>query len=892
MLTQPAAFIESLGWLIALMLAALLPGLPAMRRSNHTGWIIAFCATRLLVSAGGLVGLAGTGATRELTAILSGTLLWEFARRTWNDTRPLRISGITHIVALECFALIFAANAGAGWTATLGWLLPVAVVVATLPVLLGGGAVVLLWRCFDRSAMRVSAIGFGLYGLGTAAGPVGAIGPVAPWLAAAGFAGVCFNVPAMRGRVAFAWIGGLLATFAVGPLVIAENLRGIATDQHAELLDRAQQAVAPLPGRSMAGLEAEGAPGVQARTVLREHLKNLRPSDALLREVSVWTLRGGRRLTLDLADDGNAAWMDSREAAPVETEQATGLRPFIVRAGARVIVHGPISAGPLETPVAWLALDYPEVFWAMQRDHVQRNGVVFMAVLAGFCAMGFVLTGRQAIENAQRLEIERVQAADKAKTEFLAFLGHELRTPLQTILGRAELLRAQPTAARHANAIEEQGRLLLRLVTDLLDLGTIEAGRFELRPQPFSLRALLTALEDETRAQADAAGLTLTCVVHDLVPDSLLGDDLRLRQILGNLLGNAVKYTTSGGVSLEIVREATESTDVFLAIRVRDTGPGLPPEKIPQLFTLFTRLDSGETFTREGTGVGLALVRRLCSLMGGTVVVANHPEGGAEFTVRLAFPLGSSGVAPRPASGPSSVLPSLAILLAEDHTATRELLTEALTAAGHHVVAVSDGDAALAVAEVNVFDAAVLDINLPRRDGIALARALRARYPAILVIGCSAEALPAMRETALAAGMNELLVKPVGLEMLIRSLGSKPRANSDSVFARLRSADSVGRVRTLLRAEWPRLSVAAEKSHSAGDRDAFKKCAHYLRSSALLLGDQPLLDLCGRLAAEDPPAGNNHPRVMLEELEAHFAKWSAEPNSPVTSEAPVRKFVT
>lgn len=873
-----AAALESLGWLLALMFAALLPGLPAMRRRSHTGWLIAFCATRLLVAAQGLVSTSWSGETRELVAILCGMLLWEYARRVWNDTHARRVSAATHVVAVECFALILAANAAAGWTATLGWLLPVTILVATLPIALGGAAVLLLWRCFDDRALRLAVVGLGLFGVGAAAGPIAIVGAIAPWLAVTGLAGVCFSVATIRGRVAFVWMGGLLVTFAGGPLVIAQILRGIETDQHAELLDRVQQSVASLQGRAVAGLDAEGAPGIQTRAMLQEHLKNLRRSDALFRDVSVWKLRGNRRLTLDLTDGSNGRWIDHREAAPTEAVQATGLRPFIVRAGERVVVHGPLQSSSLETPVAWLTLDYPEAFWSLRRDHARRNGVGLIGIFAGFCAMGFVLSGRQAIENAQRIEIERVQAADKAKTEFLAFLGHELRTPLQTILGRAELLRGQPDAARHAAAIENQGQLLLRLVTDLLDLGMIEAGRFELRPQSFSLRALVRAIEADTRPLADAAGLAFVTTVDAAVPDALIGDEMRLRQILANLLGNAVKYTPTGRVSLAIRAEMNDDRTVHLSLQVRDTGPGLAAEKIPQLFTLFTRLDSGATFTREGTGVGLALVRRLCSLMGGTVTAANHPEGGAEFTVQLALPLANPDELSSAKIPAQSVTPALAVLIAEDNTATRELLSEALTFAGHDVVAVGDGEGALAAANARAFDVAVLDINLPRRDGVAVARLLRARYPKLRIVGCSAEALPAMRDTALAAGMNELLVKPVSLDSLVRAIsvdGSTP--TDESVFGRLRSVDSKARIRAGLGAEWRQLWSTAEKSHAAGDSEAFGKCAHYLQSSALLLGDEALLELCHRLSAAGAETEGAEARArLLAEFERHLNRWPGE----------------
>jgi signal transduction histidine kinase/CheY-like chemotaxis protein len=887
MTSSLVVFSECLAWLVALMLAALVPSSTVTRRWSHAGWMIAFCAAQLLVTAQELVGPRWSSGTRNIIAIIGGMLLWEFARRIWNDTRSRRISPATHLVALECLALTAAAYGAADTGPTPGWFLPLELILAALPALLGGATAFLLWRCFDRAALRIAAVGLGLYGLGAAAGPVAIIGPVAPWLLVGGLARICWAVPATRTRPALVWLAGLLLTFAAGPLIIATNLRRLDAAQNADLLARAQHAVAPLQGWNAASLDVNRALPVERRRGLREHVENFRRHDPLLRDAMLWKLRGNRIVTLDLTRNGSGEFVDLRAATREEIAHAPALKPFITRSSAfsvgapQVTAHGPITVAPLQTPVAWLALNYSEAFWTIRRDHARRSGVALIGLLAGFCAMGFVLAGRQAIESAQHLEIARVRAADKAKNEFLAFLSHELRTPLQTILGRAELLRTQTGAARHAAAIETQGRLLLRLVTDLLDLGTIEAGRFELRPQPFSLRALFAAIDDETRPVAESADLAFVYKLDDTVPDALVGDEMRLRQVLGNLLRNAIKYTPQGQVSLEVTCEKVEGNTVHLLMRVRDTGPGLPPKKIPQLFTLFTRIDTGDTFTREGTGVGLALVRRLCSLMNGTVAAANHPDGGAEFTVHIPFPLAASHASSLPASVASSAPRSHVILIAEDHNATRELLAEALAAAGHEVIAVSDGDAALAVAEQRVLDAVVLDINLPRRDGVAVARVLRQRNPALRIIGCSAEALPSMRETALAAGMDELLVKPVSLAVLAHAIAPADTLISEqSVFARLRSAETSARIRNLIRTEWPALRAAAESACSRGDTAALKNCAHYLQSTALLLSDETLLELCRRLSAAVPAPDNNNTRAVLSAFERHLATWSAESPEP------------
>ena len=298
--------------------------------------------------------------------------------------------------------------------------------------------------------------------------------------------------------------------------------------------------------------------------------------------------------------------------------------------------------------------------------------------------------------------------------------------------------------------------------------------------------------------------------------------------------------------------------------------------------------------------MGLALARRLCTLMEGTVTAANRPAGGAEFTVRLAFPLPEKPAEPprgcqlivdnlispvavnRPAPTESA---GVRVLLAEDNTATRELLAEALAALGHEVVAVADGPAALIATDSRVFDVAVLDINLPGVDGIALARQLRGRHAKMRIVGCSAEALPAVRDAAFAAGFDEFLVKPVSLDTLARAVGRATTA--PNLFDRLNSPEAAARTRALLAREWPRLRAETETALAAGDAAATRRLAHYLQSSALLLADAALLELCRRLSTAPASAVGQNPRAPFDDIAQHFAAWKA-PLPPSPSSATTR----
>lgn len=859
---ENVAVLQCLGWLTVLTFAALAPSLPGMPGRPHAGWLLAFCAMRLLAGVQAFV-LAGSDAPlRRFAAVVVGMLLWEFARRIRNDSADRRLSAVTHVAGLEAMALAQVGGMAEDGD-TPGWLLPIEVLLTSLPVLLGGGALLLIWRRLERPSLRLAVMGLGLSGV-EATGPVTtAVATIAPWLAAIGCGIFCFSHGTARTRPALGCVAGLLLTIAVGPPIMDLRIRDVDAHAQDELLRRVQQAAAPLQGSIAARLvranEAPSPISAETKRGLHEHLQRLRVADSLLREARIWRPIGDRRSLLASTSEGPGGF-DLSPTTADERRIAAGSRPIVIPArhdDAIASSHAPLFPARFETASAWLTLEYPAAFWAVQREHARRTSAMFLGFCAAFCGMGFVLAGRHSLEARQQLAVERAQSADKAKSEFLAFLSHEMRTPLQTIIGRADLVRRKNAAsARDADAIETQGKHLLRLVNDLLDFGTIEAGKMKLQPAPFELRTLLATLEEIHGPAAAAKGLTLDVVVAGDVPANLVGDDVRVRQILGNLLGNAVKYTQRGTITLKVTRAAPapgpslpplgDSHLCHLLFTVADTGPGLPPDKIPALFTLFTRLDEGGTFTREGTGIGLALVRRLSELMAGTVTAANRPQGGAEFTVGL--PLARNPAPVRTANAASLANGSLRVLVAEDNDAAREFLTEAIIALGHHVESVADGNAALRACHHSGFDAVVLDINLPGRDGVAIARELCARMPKPRLVGCSAEVSAVSRDAALAAGMDILLEKPVTIAELAAALApANSTSLSGSLFERLRSPVLAAEVRATLRRDLPRQLERMHAAHRDRDASSLRQQAHQLRSTALLADDGTLAELCRRL---------------------------------------------
>lgn len=515
-----------------------------------------------------------------------------------------------------------------------------------------------------------------------------------------------------------------------------------------------------------------------------------------------------------------------------------------------------------------------------------RTALLAGGLLVVFCQAGFLLTWRLVLDGAQSLEIARREAASQARTEFLAFLGHELRTPLQTILGRAELMQSAGDPGTWAAAVQTiatEGRLMLRLVSDLLDFGTIEAGHFELRPQPISLRALLASVTGAADAMARTKGLALVLEVAPDVPDGIMADGARLHQVIGNLLGNAVKFTAVGGVELRVERAAparrAATSEAPLRFVVRDSGIGLPPQEIARLFTPFTRLAAGHGPVGDGTGLGLALVKRLVARMGGTVTAANRADGaGAEFVVELTLPAAAVEAAgvDEVVAPAREVLPfRQRVLVVEDHPAARDLLADFLRSLGHEPTAVGDGAAARTALTETTFDAVLLDISLPGEDGTLLAREIVGvprRFGRPRLIGLSADAAPGIRALALAAGMAIFLTKPVSradLQSALRGIAAEPH----DLFSTLRSTDVDSMTRTRTLDELPAVCAALQQAVAARDSSEQRRLVHYLHNSALVIGDEKLASAAKAISRAESQA----------DLHAALARFQAVLNNAEAS---------
>ncbi|PPT77013.1 histidine kinase [Xanthomonas arboricola pv. populi] len=406
-------------------------------------------------------------------------------------------------------------------------------------------------------------------------------------------------------------------------------------------------------------------------------------------------------------------------------------------------------------------------------------------VAVALCALLFCLGvwgWRRRVRRQQQwvLAQQRQQLAEQAslaKSHFLATLGHEVRTPMTGVLGMSELLLATPLDARqrsHVDAIRKAGSHLLRLVNDALDLARIEAGKLELVQQPFDPGQLTQELADFMHPISEARGLRFHYRNQLPVPLVVLGDATRVRQILINLLGNAIKFSERGEVSLTVSQHAE-----LLRFKVRDSGPGIGPEQQKRLFQRFEQGEGTRTSSRYGgSGLGLAICQELTVAMKGKIRVRSRIGVGTQFTVDLPLPIDRSGTRPGGGEVRAVACESLRILLVEDDPTVAEVIAGLLSGRGHRVVHAAHGLAALSEAVDGGFDVALLDLDLPGLDGFALASQLRQLGHAFPLLAVTARADGDAQTQAQAAGFDGFLRKPVTADLLVEAIAAARQARA------------------------------------------------------------------------------------------------------------------
>lgn len=480
-------------------------------------------------------------------------------------------------------------------------------------------------------------------------------------------------------------------------------------------------------------------------------------------------------------------------------------------------------------------------------------------------------------------DLRRVEAASRAKSTFLTAVGHEIRTPVNGIIGTADLLEREDLTEpqkRLVRTVQASAAALLRLVDDVLDLAKIDAGRMVLEEAPFSLRGIVQESVETLSLQAERKGLEITSTIEPAVPDILIGDATRVRQILFNLLGNAIKFTDHGRVRIAVRAEIRDDGPVRVTLLVSDSGIGFGPDEVGRLFQPLGEADGSAAPRHRGTGLGLSIVRRLAELMGGKVSVESAPGKGSTFTVDLTFAR-SRAVSAEPAK---SLLRAVGdavtgtVLAVDDYDLNLEILARQFALLGVPLETASGGIEALTKWRAKSYALVFTDIHMPDMDAFELARQIRAeealantrrRTP---IVALTANMLAGEADRCRAAGMDGYLTKPLTLDFLHQTVerwmggtaadpssGTRASRPGGGPIDRAFVAQTFGDNEFMIERVLARFAKAggylvAELVAASHKADALVDRAHRLKASARAAGAMRLGDLAAALEQSGDPA--------------------------------------
>jgi signal transduction histidine kinase/CheY-like chemotaxis protein/HPt (histidine-containing phosphotransfer) domain-containing protein len=550
----------------------------------------------------------------------------------------------------------------------------------------------------------------------------------------------------------------------------------------------------------------------------------------------------------------------------------------IAAGGVALVVFGN-SAGALDAParvvaiLALVSLNLVGIFAARSFEEHRRRG---------FEAQRHERHARNELATKLRelaAEKERAEAATRARTAFLAVMSHEFRTPMNAVLGLSDVLLDEPLATEHhahVQAISDSARALLGLLNDILDFAKIDAEKLTLSPAPFDLRRLVVSVVEMLRPAAREGGLALSLELARDLPEVVVGDGARLRQVLVNLVSNAVKFTERGAVRVEIsARAGASGDDPVISFRVEDSGVGMAPDVVARLFRPFEQADGGTARRYGGTGLGLAISKQIVVAMGGHIHVESAVGRGSVFSFELALREAAAARLAPTVPAQREDRPPLAILVVDDNAINRRVARATLERLGHAADVACDGREAIEAVTSKDYDVVFMDLQMPGMSGIEATAQIGRRLEgkrAPHIIAMTASVYEADREACRRAGMRDFLGKPIDLAQLDAALArvsaergdAPPRALpaappapitilAPASLARLRRIESFGQVdfvATLARRfladmhrRLPRMSDALGR----GDAETIAEEARYVAASSATLGATELSALGARL---------------------------------------------